>query len=88
MLDLRYPWSGEDYRAVQPRMPSPDEIMGIPELERERPERTEDDLEELSFDASEEEEDIEFDEEADTGDDSASPEVPATDETSDEEEAP
>jgi outer membrane protein OmpA-like peptidoglycan-associated protein len=61
VLDLRFPWNGDEYRAVQPKMPSPDEVMNIPELMGERTERSEDDLKDIEFETDDEESDIEFD---------------------------
>jgi outer membrane protein OmpA-like peptidoglycan-associated protein len=58
-LDLRLPWNGESYKAIQPRMPNPDEAMDMPELTRERPEKGEDDLGDVNFDPDEVEEDTE-----------------------------
>ena len=56
--DLVYPWSGEAYRAIQPRVPGDDDVL--PEELRQRPERAEDDLEAVEFD-DEDSEDLEFD---------------------------
>lgn len=63
-LDLKYPWTGEPYRAVQPRMPSVDEIAneaaGEPIL-RKAPERGKDEeLKNVTFD--EEKDEVEVDE--------------------------
>jgi outer membrane protein OmpA-like peptidoglycan-associated protein len=55
-LDLRLPWSGEPHRVVQPRMPSTDELIGIPDITRERPTREEDDLSDVDFGSDPEEE--------------------------------
>lgn len=65
--DLVYPWSGEAYRAVQPRVPGDDDEL--PAELRQRPERTEDDLEAVEFD-DEDSEDLDFDAEDGAQDDS------------------
>ena len=59
-LDLKYPWNGDEYRAKQPKMPSIDEMTGMPDLVR--PERVEDTLKDLTFE--DEDEEPVFDQEA------------------------
>ncbi len=61
--ELKYPWSGEDYKAVQPRMPTSDEILGNEDLglgtPRDRAE-PEDSLEDVDFRDDDEDEDEVF----------------------------
>jgi hypothetical protein len=49
-LDLKYPWNGQPYTAIQPAVPDPEaeEIEGI--RPKDRPKREEDDLQDVKFD--------------------------------------
>ena len=46
-LDLKYPWNGEPYKAIQPTMPAVDDGLG--EDPKTRPEKKDDDLKDLKF---------------------------------------
>jgi outer membrane protein OmpA-like peptidoglycan-associated protein len=46
-LDLKYPWNGEPYKAIQPTMPTVDDGLG--EDPKTRPEKKDDDLKDLKF---------------------------------------
>jgi outer membrane protein OmpA-like peptidoglycan-associated protein len=58
-INLQYPWSGESYQAIQPRMPSAEEIAAEAAGDlvgpRARPEKTDDGLDDVKFDDQAEE---------------------------------
>ncbi len=57
-IELRYPWDGQPYTAVQPRVPSADEASGLDQIMQRRDVKEEPDtLQGVQFDKPEDEED-------------------------------